>query len=492
VAVQPLGTGGAAASLLFTRLPERLFAPLASANKQTYWGILCALYDRRFGPDAPLPPSHGFTTRDITHDIEAELVIHDSWIDEDGATPETPLNIRAVTIFNRLHDCGWLRLDRHGVDKRVSMTPTVNQFLGQLINFAETGPIYVAGKVRSIEANLKLVIMEDAGGDSLSEAADQARHLLEHIRNTGTNVRDLMTALGTEETTAQYVRGFFSGFIEQVFIGDYKELRTREHPLSRRPQILHWAEELHGSEQSRERLIAWYETKRFQGDRIRAERMFERDVQKLRDLQRIDEYLERLDDEIRRANRRALAYLDYRLRSLRPIDQVVDAAIARVMDCGEDIYDTPFGPGDMISPDSLAEPRRQEAREKAPQLRETIPTDEDIARSKLRALARNVRMVTPPKLVEFVARQLSGRPAIASEDIKLNSVADVRAYQTLLVLGAAMESGSYDLRKQASTMMRGFRVRRTGDKEMDNNWITGVPFRIESAKKSAPAKGGTT
>jgi hypothetical protein len=138
VAFQPLGAGGAAASLLFTRLPERLFAPLASPNKQIYWGILCALYDRRFGPDAPLPPSHGFTTRDITQDIEAELVIHDSWIDEDGATPETPLNIRAITIFNRLHDCGWLRLDRHGVDKRVSMTPTVNQFLGQLINFAET------------------------------------------------------------------------------------------------------------------------------------------------------------------------------------------------------------------------------------------------------------------------------------------------------------------------------------------------------------------
>ncbi len=489
--VQPLGTGGAAASLLFTRLSERIFAPLASPNKQTYWCILCALYARRFSPDAPLPPSHGFTTRDITHDIEEELVIHDSWIDEDGATPETPLNIRAITIFNRLHDSGWLRLDRHGVDKRVSMTPVISQFLGQLINFAETGPIYVAGKVRSIEANLKLV-MEGAGGDSLSEAADQARHLIEHIRNTGTNVRDLMTALGTEETTAQYVRGFFSGFIEQVFIGDYKELRTREHPLSRRPQILHWAEELHGSKQNRERLITWYETKRFQGDRARAERMFERDVQKLRDIQRIDEYLERLDDEIRRANRRALAYLDYRLRSLRPIDQAVDAAIVRVMDCGEDIHDTPFGPGDMINPDNLAEPRRQEAREKAPQLRETVPTDADIARSKLRALARNVRMVTPPKLVEFVSRQLSGRPAIASEDIKLETVADVRAYQTLLVLSAAMESGSYDLRKQAATMMRGFRVRRTGDKETDNKWITGVPFRIESAKKPAPTKGGAT
>jgi len=220
--------------------------------------------------------------------------------------------------------------------------------------------------------------------------------------------------------------------------------------------------------------------------------MFERNVQKLRDIQRIDDYLERLDDEIRRANRRALAYLDYRLRSLRPIDQVVDAAIVRVMDSDEDVHDTPFAPGDMVSPANLAEPRRQEAREKASQLRETIPTDEDIARAKLRALARNVRMVNAPKLVEFVSRQLSGRPAVTSEELQISSIADVRAYQTLLVLGAAMESGSPYLQQQASAMMRGFRVRRTGDKEVENEWITGIPFRIESARKPAAAKGGTT
>jgi len=220
--------------------------------------------------------------------------------------------------------------------------------------------------------------------------------------------------------------------------------------------------------------------------------MFERDVQKLRDIQRIDDYLERLDDEIRRANRRALAYLDYRLRSLRPIDQVVDAAIVRVMDSDEDVHDSPFPSGDMVSPTNLAEPRRQEAREKATQLRETIPTEEDIARAKLRALARNVRMVNAPKLVEFVSRQLSGRPVVASEELQISSVADVRAYQTLLVLGAAMDSGSPDLQREALAMMRGFRVRRTGDKEAENKWITGVPFRIERAKKPAATKGEAT
>jgi hypothetical protein len=68
----------------------------------------------------------------------------------------------------------------------------------------------------------------------------------------------------------------------------------------------------------------------------------------------------------------------------------------------------------------------------------------------------------------------------------------VRAYQTLLVLGAAMDSGSPDLQREALAMMRGFRVRRTGDKEAENKWITGVPFRIERAKKPAATKGEAT
>lgn len=487
---RPLGLGGAAANLLFERLPERLFGPLASPNKQTYWAILCALYERRFGPDAPLPPSNGYTNRDITQDIEDELVIHDSWIDEGGDTPETPIGIRAITIFNRLQETGWLNFYQHGVVKRVSMTPTVSQFLGRLINFAETGPIFVAGKVRSIEANLKLVT-EGADGDSLAEAAEQARNLLEHISNTGTNIHDLMVSLAKEETTTQYVRRFFNDFVEQVFIGDYKELRTQEHPLSRRPQILLSVENLYASDLNRDRLIAWYEAKRFPGDRAKAERMFERDIQKLLDLQRIDGYLERLDDEIRWANRKALVYLDYRLRSMRPIDQTVDAAIARVIGSGKKFHDTPFAPGEMISPIRLAEPRRQEIRQAVTELRESVPTEEDIARARLKALARNVRMVSAPKLVEFVSRQLSGKPQIESEDLKLNSVADIRAYQTLLVLGALMESGSPELKNKAAVMMRGFRVRRTGDKEAQNKWVSGIPFRIESTKKKADITGGT-
>ena len=100
---------------------------------------------------------------------------------------------------------------------------------------AETGPVFVSGKIRSIDANLQMVIDGKASGDSLAEAAEQARNLLEHIRNTGTNIRDITGVSAPRHyRTSQYVQRFFSDYIERVFIGDYRELRTSEHPLSKR------------------------------------------------------------------------------------------------------------------------------------------------------------------------------------------------------------------------------------------------------------------
>ncbi len=90
--------GGSAATLLFERLPDRLFAPLASPNRHRYWALLCRLHTKRFGPDAPLPPSHGFSVREIIQDIEDELVTQDLWENEDGATPDTPIAIRSNAV----------------------------------------------------------------------------------------------------------------------------------------------------------------------------------------------------------------------------------------------------------------------------------------------------------------------------------------------------------------------------------------------------------
>lgn len=281
MAVSRLTTGSLA---LFQRIPDRLFSPLASSNRHGYWALLCHLHRRRFGPDAPLPPSYGFLQREITQEIEGHLRYADEWQPEDGEQPDTPLNIRAQGVFSRLVDVGWLRLEKYGIEKTVHMSPAVGQLLSQLIAFAETGPVFVSGKIRSIEAAVAQVLKGDASGDLLREAAEQCRNLLVHIRNTGTNVRDLMASIGVKASTSQYVRSFFQDYIEQVFIGDYQELRTREHPLSKRQQILDAVEQLDTQPEQRERLLDWYVQRLAGGNTEHAQAAFQRDLQRLYDL----------------------------------------------------------------------------------------------------------------------------------------------------------------------------------------------------------------
>jgi hypothetical protein len=447
--------GGAAAHLLFERLPDRLFLPLATESRFQYWTLLCALHRHRFGPEAPLTPSDGFTHRDISRKIE-EVLRELDWnpVEIEGADdPATPLNVRANGILQRLVDCGWLREDRHGLEKRITMAPAVSQFLSDLVRFAETGPVFVAGKIRSIELNVNAVA-DGAEGDSLAEAADSARNLIEHIRNTGLNVRDVMNALTPELATGEYVRRLFKDYIKSIFIGDYGELRTREHPLARRQQILDTLERKVCSPENYARLIGWYKKNMANDNEVDARRLLERNLDRIRELSRIDEYLERLDEEIRRANKQAVAFLDYRVRALRPVDAIIDSAINSLLRVDCDVA-VPFSPGSMISPESLAEPRIRAPKLPADALRRAVPTETDIARMHLKMRAREARQVTPLKLRLFLRDQLNDRAELTSDQLRIESVSDLVSKQALALNALAMKTKSEKQRRAAQANIRG-------------------------------------
>ena len=83
-------------------------------------------------------------------------------------------------------------------------------------------------------------------------------------------------------------------------------------PLSAPQKALHKLGLVRDIEHSnhRERLLDWYRERTPRHDDERAGWRLERSLRRLRELDRIGEYLERLDDDIRQANRRALAFLD--------------------------------------------------------------------------------------------------------------------------------------------------------------------------------------
>lgn len=443
---------------LFSVIPTALFGPLAAPNRKHYWLILCRLFEEFFGPDAPLPPSHGLPRREITAAIERYLLSHDPWEDEEGNAPDAPLNVRAHAIYERFRASGWLRQERIGAREMTMMRPVVTQMLSTLIEFSEHGPTFVSAKVRSIELQLQQVVEGRASGDALDEAADQARRLLSSLASMSLQVRDLMPELSRAETTAQFARQWFERYVGQFFIGDYAELHTADHPLARRSSILSMAQRINASV-LREHLLAWYRDHLTAGDTERAEIRLERSLRRLRELDRIDEYLGRLDEDMRQANRRALAFLDYRLRAPDKLDVLLRRACRGVVAAESHELRLPVAPGGLMHEARLRPPTRKPAPIPRSANAMQSPSPEQLARLALLRRIKRARLVTPEDMARYIGRHLDTTGRIDSSALGIASIEDLRAYQTLVTLALRSHRiGGLRRDDPISRLVRGFRV----------------------------------
>jgi hypothetical protein len=471
---------------LFAVVPAGLFGPLAGANRERYWELLCRLFGQFFGPDAPLPPSTGFQRREITSALENYLLTDDPWESEEGDVPGASLIDRANAIYERFRSTGWLRQERVGAREMVSMMPAVSQFLSTLVEFAEHGPTFVSAKVRSIELQLQQVVEGKAFGDALDEAADQARRLLVSLSSMSLKVRDLMPELSRAETTAQFARQWFERYVSSFFVGDYAELHKADHPLARRSAILMMAQQIEGTP-LHESMLGWYREHLTGGDAERAELRLQRSLRRLHELDRIDEYLGRLDEDIRQANRRALAFLDYRLRAPDRLDVLLRRACRGVLQAPEDALRLPVAPGALMDDAQLRPPRRKP--QPIPRSANAVqqPTPEQLARLSLLRRMKRARLVNAEDMARYVGRHLPPEGSVDSAQLAIASIEDLRAYQTLLTLALrSHRSGGLRRDDPLARLLRGFRVElldagATGD----NDYLRAPRFTISRLRKTA-------
>lgn len=471
---------------LFAVVPAGLFAPLAGANRERYWELLCRLFEQFFGPDAPLPPSTGFQRREITGALENYLLTDDPWESEEGDLPGASLVDRANAIYERFRSTGWLRQERVGAREMVSMMPAVSQFLSTLVEFAEHGPTFVSAKVRSIELQLQQVVEGKLSGDALDEAADQARRLLVSLSSMSLKVRDLMPELSRSETTAQFARQWFERYVSSFFVGDYADLHKADHPLARRSAILAMAQQIEGTA-LRETVLGWYREHLTAGDAERAELRLQRSLRRLHELERIDEYLGRLDEDIRQANRRALAFLDYRLRAPDRLDVLLRRACRGVLQAPEDTLRLPVAPGTLMDDAQLRLPRRKPHPIERSANAAFQPTPEQLARLSLLRRMKRARLVTPEDMARYVGRHLPPDGCVDSAQLQIGSVEDLRAYQTLLTLALRSHRvGGLRRDDPLGRLLRGFRVELLDAGEPgDNGYLRAPRFAVSRLRKTA-------
>ncbi|WP_130617953.1 Wadjet anti-phage system protein JetA family protein [Dyella amyloliquefaciens] len=421
-----------AAAPLFDRLTPELFSLLGSPNARHYWAVLDSLMDEMWGDHAMSPGEDAAKPR-VVRAIEAFLAAHDPW-DEDR---DSPITVRAHGILNRLIGTGWLSASKVGAVEKITVRPVVAQFYSVLCEFAVQEPEFLGSKVRSIFLNLRAVETGEAGGDQYAEAAKQAKHCMAHIVNTGVRVQDLMAALVKHTSAREFVRGFFEDYVEKVFIADYSELRTKDHPLQHRAAIVQLTLQLQHHESRREELIGWYQAKITGGNREKAEIRFERDTQMLLRLREVDIQLRRVDELIRDANHRAMVFFDYQLRAPKQLDKLISKALAATSHLPDDHIALPAVPLERHASEwSLAKPRQAPRPPMETSVDVRPPTDREIAMEMLRRQMTENRMVRPANLDNYIARHLKEPGSVTSDDLVIESINDLCCYQRLLLIAS--------------------------------------------------------
>ena len=115
-------------------------------------------------------------------------------------------------------------------------------------------------------------------------------------------------------------------------------------------------------------------------------------------------------------------------------------------------------------------------------------TPEQLARLSLLRKMKRARLVNAEDMARYVGRHLHHSAVIESAQLDIDSIEDLRAYQTLLTLALrGNRIGGLRREDPLGRLLRGFRVELldAGD-EQDNDYLRGPRFRIQRVGATLP------
>jgi len=458
--------------VLFDRLPWGLFQPLASRNRRNYWQIIVRLYEEYFSEEADIPEL-GYQRHEIALPIERFLRSESDWeTDDEPSEDDTSPGVRANNILAYLIETGWLVETRVLLRRVVEMKPEVQQFLDLLINFADRGPQFLGGKVQVIY-NTLVAVQRDPENEAASfhETASQAKSLVNSVAATRTQVSELMQALRKHDSAGDYVAAFFDDYISRIYIADYTELRTTNHPLRRRREILNIVNSLRLAEEDGGPLLAWYEKQDW--GRLSGQEVMERDFKRYGVFHRIEQHLDRLNAVVVAANKQAMAYISYRIRTRADFDHVIDRSLAVIAGVPASYeMDTLFAAGPALGDQALAAPKKPRVAPLRTVMKARELTPRQIAINRLKRDMRNRRTISRRVMAEHLDSVLGDQTELSNEHLPIATIRDLCAFLQLIRLGAAV---------QANT-----REKTTGGDPLDAFEITIDDARVDNLYVEAP------
>lgn len=464
---------------LFKYLPDALFAPLSGANRNIYVNVLTRLHALFFGTSAALLPAYE-TVRSEIEEVLSDMTLQD-WQSEEGEEdapdiPNTQLGY-AARAYRRLRQCGWLEEEQDGYRIRVAMPPDVGRLLGNLLEIAHQRNRLYGGIVQTIHNNIIQVQLAPADqAAALSEAARQAREFFLHLRSLAYGLREVSQRLRAEHDPRILLGGFFSDFVEEFLVADYKTLYTRDNPFRYRAEILSKVRSIRFSHDARTTLPEAYLRQRIVRSEMEALRRVDDDLATLEQVfSEVDAHLERIN-EFRAGLERRVA------EAVRYMDKTQPGAAARIARLVKraalsDDAATLTAPHRLmrVLPFSPRSPRTPVSPKRPPEperLRRTEPDPVRLARQKAirNYLAR--RRLDPRAVETYLDQQMGSRQELRAQEFCIESVEDFVAFSHLSQLSQLIRSG-----ESGQRLNRRFDVR-TGTARIDTEWLACRDFTI--------------
>ncbi|MGB0663134.1 MAG: Wadjet anti-phage system protein JetA family protein [Pontibacterium sp.] len=417
--------------MLFNKLPDDLFMPLAGQNRAVYQAVLQSLADVFFDEDLIDPFVPKDLVRSAIEDTVVRLGVRRWSLEGDEAEDEKELprssHDYANRIYRRLVKTGWLEEEQKVYRSYVLLSPSISFLLRSLVSIANLEKRSYGGAVLNVLSSLESAVADPRGrGITLAEAAQTAADFSAHLTDMMLGLRELKMSLSASNNPQEIVRNFFDRFVEQILVSDYKTLKTKNNPFRFRRLILSLLRDLQFDTVKLKQLAEHYQ-EQYETDYHDAEGRVHQHINRIiRIFESVDQRLEKIDDFRYRLEKRVadtVRYMDKTTPGMSARLSRVISGLSQLDDSQIPVADT-LDEVAFISSASIRSPVRRRVQAQPRVIKQQTIDPRVLELRQLFKEYKDRREVTPQKVEHYLEQQLLKADTLKATDFSIETIED--------------------------------------------------------------------
>jgi Wadjet protein JetA len=465
--------------MIFGKLPDEIFRPLAGPNRYIMEKVLKQLYLLFY--DDENPESDTPRKNIVMNELHQILIMENRLSVEDeecaGQTFDAPATV-ADYIFRRLVNTGWLELEEDGYITNVVFNPNAALLLEALNDIESREKKSYGRVVVSILSHLEAVLSDPKDrGLVFFDAVNQTRNFSNHLRSIIYSLKEVQDRLASFKDPRHVLSNFFDEFVENILIADYKTLSSEDNPFRFRSQILSKLDQIEWlrgiSPQLTEHYVGHYNISPEE-----ASSRLKRDIDFIRKVfKSIDNRLDRIDSFRFRLESRVGETVRFMDRTLPGMTARVTELLSSFSNNIEDPEALIPGPPrcnqiKLLGEFSLTSPRGKKDQPTTQVLRKReLNPDAKEYRQKVREFLKK-RNYEPLRVTQYLNQQMGNNLTMSANDFTITNIEDLLSF--LLIRRLPMMRGRGELQARQFTIQKKPNM-------IETEWVSCRDFTVERA-----------